>query len=274
MRRIARSSDGSALVGDEEGFVPLATADPSLTDDRDALRAATDGLPDPTDASSSRLPADHISFDVPIATARKLLGIGLNYVDHADDLEARRPDEPASFFKPETALTGPGSPIRLPSPELTDRVTAEAELAVVVGRECRDVGVDEVPEVVAGYVPVIDMTAEDILQRNPRFLTRAKSFDTFLVMGPWITVTDGDLDGVEVRTVVNGEVTARDTVSNMQFPPRELVALQSEVMTLRPGDVISTGTPGAAPISPGDTVRAEVDRVGEVEADVVGHHDG
>jgi 2-keto-4-pentenoate hydratase/2-oxohepta-3-ene-1,7-dioic acid hydratase in catechol pathway len=118
---------------------------------------------------------------------------------------------------------------------------------------------------------VIDVTAEDVLQRNPRFLTRAKSYDTFLVFGPHLAVPGPgvSLNDVEVRTAVNGSVVARNTVANMHFSPRELVARHSEVMTLEPGDVISTGTPGAGRIDPGDRVRAEVDRFGAVAADVV-----
>jgi 2-keto-4-pentenoate hydratase/2-oxohepta-3-ene-1,7-dioic acid hydratase in catechol pathway len=273
-RYLARSADGRALLGDDEGYVPLDTADPSLRSVDDALRAAPDGLPDPDEATASRRPAEHLGFASPIERPGKLFGIGLNYADHATDLDEVRPDEPASFFKPATAATGPGGPIRLPPAEISDRVTAEAELAVVVGRTCRDVPEERVDEVVAGYVPVIDMTAEDILERNPRFLTRSKSFDTFLVFGPRIVVPDddlaiGNLDDVEVRTVVDDEVIAENTVSNMLFRPHELVSFHSSVMTLEPGDVISTGTPGAGVIRPGDSVRAEVDSVGTVHADVV-----
>jgi 2-keto-4-pentenoate hydratase/2-oxohepta-3-ene-1,7-dioic acid hydratase in catechol pathway len=212
-----------------------------------------------------------LRFANPIAEPGKLLGIGLNYADHAADLDEDSPDEPASFFKPATAATGPGGPVRLPPDSESERVTAEAELAVVIGRTCRDVDPDEVDDVVAGFVPVIDMTAEDVLQRNPRFLTRAKSYDTFLVVGPRLVVASGTLPPAEtaVRTVVNDEVVAENSVANMHFSPRELVAFHSRVMTLEPGDLISTGTPGAHPIEPGDTVRAEVDRVGTVATDVV-----
>jgi 2-keto-4-pentenoate hydratase/2-oxohepta-3-ene-1,7-dioic acid hydratase in catechol pathway len=150
-------------------------------------------------------------------------------------------------------------------------VTAEAELAVVIGRNCRNIEVSAVDEVIAGYVPVLDMTAEDVLRRNPRFLTRAKSFDTFLVLGPHIAVPEPgvDLTEVEVRTVVNGEVKARNTVENMHFQPRELVAFHSRMMTLEPGDIISTGTPGAHVIQPGDYVTASIDLFGSVSANVV-----
>nr|WP_276275591.1 fumarylacetoacetate hydrolase family protein [Halomicroarcula sp. SYNS111] len=144
-------------------------------------------------------------------------------------------------------------------------------MGVVIGRTCRDVEAASADQVIAGYLPVIDVTAEDVLRRNPRFLTRAKSFDTFLVLGPHIAVPDRgtDLSDVEVRTVVNDEPRARNVVANMHVPPRELVAFHSRVMTLEPGDVISTGTPGAHVVRPGDRVRAEVDRFGSVDAAVV-----
>jgi 2-keto-4-pentenoate hydratase/2-oxohepta-3-ene-1,7-dioic acid hydratase in catechol pathway len=270
-RYLARDTDGRALLGDEDGYVPLASADSSLTTVRDALRHAPDGLPDPADASASRVPASQVQFVASLADPGKLLGIGLNYADHAADLDEDSPDEPASFFKPASAATGPGGPIRLPPERESERVTVEAELAVVVGRTCRNLDPDEVEAVVAGYLPVIDVTAEDVLQRNPRFLTRAKSYDTFLVLGPHLVAAGGELPpaDVSVRTVVNDEVVAENSLANMHFSPRELVAVHSRVMTLEPGDLISTGTPGAYPVDPGDSVRAEVDRVGTVSADVV-----
>lgn len=115
------------------------------------------------------------------------------------------------------------------------------------------------------------MTAEDILQRNPRFLTRAKSFDTFLVVGPTIAVPEEPLalPDLTVRTIVNDRVAAQHEIRNMLFPPREIVSYHSDVMTLRPGDLFSTGTPGAAPIEPGDHVRATVETIGAVDAPVV-----
>jgi 2-keto-4-pentenoate hydratase/2-oxohepta-3-ene-1,7-dioic acid hydratase in catechol pathway len=269
--RLARSATGEVLVGDEEGFVPLAAADPALESVDDGLRVAPAGLPDPGDATADRRRPADLAFGSPLPDPGKLWGIGLNYAEHAEDLDEVRPDEPASFMKPGTAATGPGGPIRLPPTEQSDRVTAEAELAVVIGRTCRDVAAEDADDVIAGFLPVIDMTAEDILERNPRFLTRAKSFDSFLVFGPWLTTTDefDQLDDVEVRTVVDGEVKSRNVVANMLFDPHELVSFHSKVMTLQPGDVISTGTPGAYPIEPGNVVRAEVDGLGSVEADVV-----
>ena len=271
MRYLAWSADGDPLLGDDAGFVPLESAMPDAESVRDALPHAPKGLPSTAEATATSISRENRSLGAFIDDPGKLFGIGLNYSEHASDLSEDAPEEPASFFKPASAATGPGGPIRLPPEDVSSRVTAEAELAVVVGRTCRNVPVEDADEVIAGYAPVIDMTAEDILQRNPRFLTRAKSFDTFLVLGPHLAVPgpDAELADIEVRTVVNDEVVASNEVANMHFSPRELVAFHSEVMTLEPGDIISTGTPGAHPISPGDRVRAEVDRFGSVAADVV-----
>jgi 2-keto-4-pentenoate hydratase/2-oxohepta-3-ene-1,7-dioic acid hydratase in catechol pathway len=272
MVRLARSADGTPLLGDDNGFVPLAAADPSLRSVRDALPLAAAGeLPDPGDAPADPVSASDLSFASPFERYGKLWGIGLNYAEHASDLDEDRPTEPASFMKPSTAATGPAGPIRLPDPELTDRVTAEAELAVVLGKTCRNVDPDDATDVVAGYVPVIDMTSEDILERNPRFLTRAKSFDSFIVFGPSIVTTDeiDDLDSLTVQTVLNGTVESENQVKNMMTPPMELVSFHSDVMTFEPGDIISTGTPGAAVIEPGDTVSTRIETVGSVTTDVV-----
>lgn len=272
MTRLARTIDGKPMLGDDSGFVPLASVDASLTTIEDALPlAATGELPAPTEASANPVSPEHLSFAMPLRQPGKLWGIGLNYADHASDLNEDRPTEPASFMKPSTTATGPGGPIRLPSRDISDRVTAEAELALLIGRTCSDVDESDVDDVIAGYLPVIDMTAEDILERNPRFLTRAKSFDSFLVFGRSLVTTDevGSLDELSVRTVVNEEVAAENRIRNMMASPRELVAFHSRIMTLEPGDVISTGTPGAKHITPGDSVRAEVERVGNVSADVV-----
>lgn len=271
MKYLARTVGGRPLLGNGEGFVPLSSADPSIDSVREALpHAAAGTLADVDAAPADRADRDDLSFGLPLERFGKLWGIGLNYAEHAGDLDEQRPDEPASFMKPRTAITATGGPIRLPPTEQSERVTAEAELAVLVGRECDSVDREAVDDVIAGYLPVIDMTAEDVLQRNPRFLTRAKSYDTFLVVGPAIAVPEEpiELSELTVRTEVNGDVEAENEVSNMLFPPSEIVSFHSEVMTLRPGDLFSTGTPGAAPIESGDTVRSTVESIGSVDAPV------
>jgi len=270
--RIARTVDDRLLLGDDEGFAQMPPREYiSQHGPQGVLTAAATGtLSGLDELASSKVPEDHQHFHVPFHPG-KLWGIGLNYADHASDLDESRPTEPASFMKPRSTLVGPGGPIRLPSPEISDRVTAEAELGVVIGRTCKDIDEETFEDVVAGFVPVIDMTAEDILQRNPRFLTRAKSFDSFLVVGPWLSVpaTVNQLRDTTVRTIKNGDVIAENTLDRMLFSPPELVSFHSKVMTLEPGDLISTGTPGAVTIKEGDTVTAEVTGVGSLSADVV-----
>ena len=271
MKYLARTATGDPLLGDDEGYVPLDAVEPDLGSVRDALpHAAAGTLGDVDDATADPVPAADLSFGAPLASFGKLWGIGLNYEAHAGDLDEDRPAEPASFMKPSSALTGPGGPIRLPPESQSERVTAEAELGVVIGRTCRNVDEAEVTDVIAGFLPVIDMTAEDVLRRNPRFLTRAKSYDTFLVPGAALAVPEAplDLEGLSVRTEVNGEIQAENEIRNMLFPPAEIVSFHSEVMTLEPGDLFSTGTPGAAPIAPGDEVRAVVESIGSVSAPV------
>jgi 2-keto-4-pentenoate hydratase/2-oxohepta-3-ene-1,7-dioic acid hydratase in catechol pathway len=190
---------------------------------------------------------------------RKIWGIGLNYAEHAGDLSETAPaDEPASFMRPDTTIIGPGDEVVLPAQ--SERVTAEAELAVVIGREAKDVPEEDAPSVVAGFTMVLDMTAEDILRRNPRYLTRSKSFDTFFSFGPELVTPDeiDDVDSLEVSTVLNGEVRRSNTVSNMIFSPWWLVSFHSHIMTLLPGDVISTGTPGAVVIQDGDVAECRI----------------
>ena len=206
------------------------------------------------------IPEKEISFAPLYRRPRKIWGIGLNYQAHAQDLSEKAPEtEPASFMKPDTTIIGSGDTIFVP--RQSERTTAEAELGVVIGRACKNVARQDWLSVVAGFTTVIDMTAEDILRRNPRYLTRAKSFDTFFSFGPVLLTPDeiGDVLDLKVSTVLNGQVRASDRVMNMTFPPDFLVAFHSEVMTLLPGDIISTGTPGAVPIRDGDRVECRIE---------------
>lgn len=205
------------------------------------------------------VPQDQVVYAPLYRRPRKIWGIGLNYVEHAADLSEKAPStEPASFLKPDTTIIGPGDAIRIP--EQSERTTAEAELGVVIGRTCRNVMEAEAPGVVAGFTTILDMTAEDILARNPRYLTRAKSFDTFFSFGPELVTVDEveDVDALEVTTALNGEPHRTNVVSNMTFRPWWLVAFHSRVMTLLPGDILSTGTPGAAVIRPGDVAGCHI----------------
>ena len=190
---------------------------------------------------------------------RKIWGIGLNYKAHADDLSEKIPtSEPASFMKPDTAIVGYGDTIKIP--ELSHKTTGEAELGIIFGKECRDISRDNWHTVVAGFTTIIDMTAEDILRRNPRNLTQSKSFDTFFSFGPIFYTLDEveDLYNVKVQTIKNGKVHAENSVSNMTFPIDYLVSYHSKIMTMLPGDIISTGTPGAVQLNHGDIIECNI----------------
>jgi 2-keto-4-pentenoate hydratase/2-oxohepta-3-ene-1,7-dioic acid hydratase in catechol pathway len=209
--------------------------------------------------SDEAVSLSEISYAPLYRRPRKIWGIGLNYVEHAGDLsEAAPADEPASFMRPDTTIIGPGDEVVLPAQ--SERVTAEAELALVIGCTAKNVPEEEAPSVIAGLTTVLDMTAEDILRRNPRYLTRAKSFDSFFSFGPELVTPDeiADVGALEVSTVLNGEVRRTNTVSNMIFSPWWLVSFHSQIMTLLPGDVILTGTPGAVVIREGDVAECRI----------------
>ncbi|TKC18105.1 fumarylacetoacetate hydrolase family protein [Robertmurraya kyonggiensis] len=206
------------------------------------------------------LEREEVSFGPLYRHPRKIWGIGLNYVEHAADLSEVAPNtEPASFMKPDTAIIGPEDTILIP--HQSERTTAESELGIIIGKECKDVSEEDAIHYVAGYTTIIDMTAEDILQRNPRYLTRSKSFDTFFSFGPELVTTDEveDVNSLVVSTMINGSLHRKNVVSNMTFQPWNLVSFHSKVMTLLPGDIISTGTPGAVVIRDGDVVACEIE---------------
>lgn len=144
---------------------------------------------------------------------------------------------------------------------MSERTTGEAELGVVFGKRCRHVRRPDWQGAICGYVAILDMTAEDILRRNPRNLTQSKSFDTFLSLGPILVTPDevADVRKLKVRTVINGRVHAENVVANMTFPPDYLVSYHTDIMTQLPGDILSTGTPGAALLSHGDVLECRID---------------
>ncbi|HWF09321.1 MAG TPA: fumarylacetoacetate hydrolase family protein [Bryobacteraceae bacterium] len=207
-----------------------------------------------------------LPYDVP----PKIWCIGLNYKTHADDIDATQPEEPGSFMKPASCMFQPGGEILLPPPDVSGDVDAEGELAVIIGRSCRFVPAEKARQVIYGFTTTLDLTALDVLRRNPRYLTRAKSIDTFFSFGPVIVTADEvpDVDGLEVITEHNGAVCSRDFVRNMKTRPLDLVAFHSNFFTLHPGDIISTGCPKGARIKAGDNVRARIDGVGELSATV------
>lgn len=219
---------------------------------------------------SAEIPIAETVPRIPYARPGKVWCIGLNYRSHAEDLQEVQPEEPGSFMKPSSSFFEPGGTIELPPEDLSDDVDAEGELALVFGKQCRDVPLEDVDSVLFGYTTTLDMTALDILARNTRYLQRAKSFDTFFSFGPVIVTRDEieDPSALEVQTLHNGRVFSRDFVANMKHSPRQLAAFHTRVMTFEPGDILSTGCPKGARIQTGDTVEARIHGVGQLRASV------
>jgi 2-keto-4-pentenoate hydratase/2-oxohepta-3-ene-1,7-dioic acid hydratase in catechol pathway len=233
----------------------------------DIIRTGTHGI---ETNGAATLPITHVTPRLPYTVPPKIWCIGLNYRSHAEDIQAVQPEEPGSFMKPASCMFQPGEAIVLPPPELSNDVDAEGELGVIIGRTCRFLAADEVRDAIFGYTTTLDLTALDVLRKNPRYLTRAKSFDTFFSFGPVVVTADeiSDVDGLEVITEHNGAVSSRDFVRNMRTRPFELVRFHSDYMTLHPGDLISTGCPKGARINAGDDVRARIEGIGTLEARV------
>jgi len=208
---------------------------------------------------------DDVRLLAPVLPRSKVVGVGRNYAAHAAELGNDVPAEPLIFLKPNTSVVGPGDAILYP--RQSGDVHYEGELAVVIGRICRDVPAAQASEVIHGYTIANDVTARD-LQRSDGQFTRAKGFDSFCPLGPWIE-TELALDDVaagrRVQTFVNGDVVQDGTTADMVFDVPALIAHISGVMTLLPGDVILTGTPeGVGPLQVGDEVEVSVEGLGSL----------
>lgn len=198
----------------------------------------------------------------------KIIGIGRNYAQHAKELGNVAPEaEPMIFLKPPSAVLAPGEAIILP--KASSRVDHEAELGVIIGRTARNLSRDENPlDYVLGYSCVNDVTARDLQKKDVQF-TRAKGFDTFCPLGPWIE-TELDPSSVQVIARVNGRVRQQGNTRDMIFPVPQLIRFLACIMTLNPGDLIATGTPeGVAPLASGDIVEVEVEGIGILNNAVV-----
>ena len=222
-------------------------------------------------SGNSAIPFGAVTPLLPYEVPPKIWCIGLNYKSHAEDIGAVQPEEPGSFMKPASCMFEPEGDIHLPPPEVTSDVDAEGELGVIIGKACRFVPAGHISDVIFGYTTTLDLTALDILRKNPRYLTRSKSIDTFFSFGPVIVTADeiSDVGNLEVITEHNDGICSRDFVRNMRTQPFELVRFHSDHMTLYPGDLISTGCPKGARIKAGDKVRARIEGVGTLGANVI-----
>jgi 2-keto-4-pentenoate hydratase/2-oxohepta-3-ene-1,7-dioic acid hydratase in catechol pathway len=248
--RIARYTTGEdptfGIVEDDGGTLVLA-------------EVQGDPLYQPVTPTGVRVPLDDVRLLAPVIPRSKVVGIGRNYAEHAAELGNEAPAEPLMFLKPNTSVVGPGDPVVLP--RQSQEVHYEGELAVVIGRICKDVPVDRVPDVIYGYTCGNDVTARD-LQRSDGQWARAKGFDGFCPLGPWIE-TSLDPSDLHLVTRRDGDVVQDGRTSQMMHDVARLVAHVSAAFTLLPGDVILTGTPaGVGPVGAGQRVDVEIEGIG------------
>lgn len=207
-------------------------------------------------------PLGSFTLQSPICPS-KIICVGRNYAAHAAEHDAQVPEEPLLFLKPPSSVIGPDALILYPA-TLSKQVEHEAELAVVIKKRCRDVPPEHAWEYVLGVTCANDVTARD-LQRKDGQWTRAKGFDTFCPLGPWVVVglSETEVADLAITCTVNGEVRQNDRTASMVFSPAQLIAYASSVMTLEREDVILTGTPaGVGPLRPGDHVEVSIEKVG------------
>ena len=225
-----------------------------------------DPLYRPIQFTGERLPLPNVRLLAPAIPRSKIIGVGRNYADHAAELGNEVPAEPLIFLKPNTSVVGPDDPIVLP-PQSAE-VHFEGELAVVIGKLCRDVPAELVNDVIFGYTIGNDVTARD-LQRADGQWSRAKGFDSFCPLGPWIE-TEFDVADARITTAVNGDIRQDSRTSKLMFDVATLVSYISEAFTLLPGDVILTGTPaGVGPVADGDEVAITIEGIGVLENRVI-----
>ncbi|MER5935325.1 fumarylacetoacetate hydrolase family protein [Streptomyces sp. NPDC002054] len=258
--RIARFSiDGNVAFGAVEGSTASG-------DESELVLDIIKGIPFADfELSGTKVPLSKVRL-LPPVLPNKVVAIGRNYAEHAAELGHEVPDAPITFFKPSTSVVGPGDPIAYPS--FSQEVHHEAELAVVIGRMCREVPRDRVKDVILGYTCANDVTARDIQQREKQW-ARAKGFDSACPLGPWIE-TDLDPADLAIECTVNGEVRQSGRTSEMVRSIEDLIVHITEAMTLLPGDVILTGTPaGVGPLNVGDEVAVTIEGIGTLANKVI-----
>ena len=246
--KIARFSHGDTIafgiVDEEEDELVVLKADPMFA-----------GY-EPTGA---RVPLAEARLLAPVIPRSKVVAVGKNYREHAEEMGGEAPAEPLLFLKPNTSVIGPGDAIVLP--RQSEQVEHEGEVAVVIGRIAKNVAEADAASVIFGYTIANDVTARDLQRRDGQW-TRAKGFDTFCPLGPVID-TELDLEGGTIETVVDGQRRQHGRLADMVHSIPAIVAYASSVFTLLPGDVILTGTPaGVGPIVDGDTVEVTVSGLG------------
>jgi 2-keto-4-pentenoate hydratase/2-oxohepta-3-ene-1,7-dioic acid hydratase in catechol pathway len=280
--KLVTFDDGTRRIGllDGDAVVDLQAVAPTLPTEmcaflaagEEAMQAARRAL----SAGGSRLPLSSVRLAAPVVRPPKILAVGLNYRDHAEEAGMEIPKVPMIFNKQSTCAHPPIEPFHVP--RASHRVDYEGELAFVIGKACRHVPKDRAAEVIAGYTICNDVSVRDWQLRVPTF-TMGKSFDTHGPMGPAIVTADelGDPHDLDIRTWVNGDLRQSSNTKHLIFDCFSLVEHLSTAFTLEPGDVISTGTPSGIAgamkppqwLVPGDVVKIAIDGIGELENGVV-----
>ena len=238
-------------------------------EDKNMISLIEEGTDKPP-VSGESAALENVKFYPPISRPGKVIGIGLNYEDHAEETGADIPEKPIVFAKYPNTITGPGDPIRIP--KITEQADYEAELAVVIGSRARNVQADDALDYVFGYMNANDVSSRDLQFSEGGQWTRSKSLDTFAPIGPYLVTKDEieDPQNLSVKCTLNGEVRQDGNTEKMIFTVAEIVAFLSTGMTLEPGDIIMTGTPpgvGAARdpqvfLKDGDEVTIEIEGLG------------
>ena len=267
------TEDGpAAAVQIAEELVPVSALDAPATNVRGLLEALdADGLRDlgrRTEITDERISLSDATLHAPITDPEKIVCLGLNYRDHAEETGQEIPSAPMWFAKFANSLSGSGQDIVLPAAH-AEYVDYEAELALVIGRRARNVSAEDALSHIAGAMAFNDVSARDLQMQNPLW-TSGKAIDTFAPCGPALVTLDeiDDLGALGLRTRVNGELLQQGTTANLIFGPAEVVAWLSRTMTLLPGDIIATGTPAGVGVAQGrflkdgDTVEVEIDGLG------------
>jgi 2-keto-4-pentenoate hydratase/2-oxohepta-3-ene-1,7-dioic acid hydratase in catechol pathway len=221
----------------------------------------------PLKTRSTVLSRASVKFLAPCSPS-KIIAVGLNYRDHARELELPVPEAPVIFLKPSTSVIGPGDSIRYPG--MSSRVDYEAELGIVIKDRVKDLRPEEARRHILGYTCANDVTARDLQKMDGQW-TRAKSFDTFCPVGPWIE-TELEPDDLLVESYLNGAQRQSSRTSQFIFKADQLVSFISQVMTLNPGDLVITGTPaGIGPMKPGDEIEVRIEGIGSLKNTVIGN---
>ncbi len=282
MRLVTYTRDGETATGaltDDAHLVDLHRADPAIPGGMLALLGGGDAMLDRARAAiagaGARIPLAAVTLKAPIARPGKVLAIGLNYRDHAQESNQELPKHPVVFAKASTCITGPGAPVH--RPRVSVALDWEGELCFAIGRKARHVAAGEAMAYVAGYTIGNDISVRDWQFHSPTWMM-GKSFDTHGPIGPWLVTRDEvNVEDLGIRTYVNSEMKQESNTGQLIFGIGAIIAYLSTAFTLEPGDVVFTGTPAGVGVArkppqflkAGDVVRVEIDGLGALENPVI-----